>query len=200
MTVKFIEYGLSKYPIALLDMEIACESIVHGGKECVFITEHEPLYSAGKSFENKDFLTKLNFPIYYPKRGGRVTVHSPGQIVLYPIINLRKRNLNVSEYVKILENWIIEVLATFQITSRLSDDGIGVWVNDAKIGFIGIRIEKGVSSHGLCLNVSNDLSMFKAIAPCGISGLRITSINNEVSKNKVTIARVAKAFIETSPF
>lgn len=199
MTVKFIIQGITKYPISLIDMEIAKEFVHQGADECVFITQHESLYSAGKSFEKSDFILKPKFPIYFPKRGGRVTVHSPGQLVIYPIINLKKRNLNVSSYVEILQNWIIHSLKEFEINAELSKDGIGVWLNKAKIGFVGIRIEHGISIHGLCLNVSNDISMFNSIIPCGINGVKISSLEKSQNK-KFCLSDVANAFIKTSPF
>lgn len=199
MSIRFVNLGLTKYPIAMLEMDIALDQVKNGGEECVLITEHESLYSAGKSFELKDFITKPRFPIYFPKRGGRVTVHSPDQLVIYPIVNLKKRNLNVSSYVELLEFWIIDVLAKFGIEGTLSSEGIGVWVKNAKVGFIGIRVEHGITSHGLCLNVSNDLTMFNSIVPCGIDGLSITSL--EKAKNeRIEMQRVIEAFIATTPF
>lgn len=198
MTVRFINLGITKYPLALLEMEIAHDNVQHGSSECVFITEHEALYSAGKSFEPKDFLITPKYPVYFPKRGGRVTVHSPGQLVIYPIINLMKRNLNVHGYVETLERWIIRSLKSFGIIAELSDEGVGVWVNGSKVGFIGVRIEHGVSSHGLCLNVSNDLSMFKAIVPCGIQGVKITSLNTIFPG--IQMQDVITAFIDNCPF
>lgn len=199
MSIRFINLSLTKYPIAMLEMDIALDQVKNGGEECVLITEHNALYSAGKSFELKDFITKPHFPVYFPKRGGRVTVHSPGQLVIYPIVNLKKRNLNVSSYVELLEFWIIDVLAKFGIKGELSSKGIGIWIENAKVGFIGIRIEHGITSHGLCLNISNDLTMFNSIIPCGIDGLSITSL--EKAKNeRIEMQRVIEAFIAATPF
>lgn len=198
MSVRFINLGLTKYPIALIDMEIAKENVLAGSSECVFITEHEPLYSAGKSFESTDFLVVPRYPVYFPKRGGRVTVHAPGQLVIYPIINLKKRNLNVHSYIEILESWIIQSLGNIGVNAELSDDGVGVWASGSKIGFIGVRIEHGVTSHGLCLNVSNDLSMFRAIIPCGINGVTITSLKQ--LGTRCNMSDVVSSFIQTSPF
>lgn len=198
--MKFIKYeGVTNYSISLIDMEIAHENVLSGEEECVFILEHESLYSAGKSFEIDDFLLTDNIPIYYPKRGGRVTIHSPGQIVLYPIINLKNRNINVGSYVKILENWMISVLSKFNIDSYLSEEGVGIWANGSKIGFVGIRIEKGVSTHGLCLNISNNLDLFKTIVPCGINNVHITSME-KILNQQIKTDDVANKFIETSPF
>ncbi len=198
MPIRFINLGITKYPIVLIDMEIAQESVAHGADECIFITEHEALYSAGKSFELRDFIMNPKYPVYFPKRGGRVTVHSPGQLVIYPVINLKKRNLNVHEYVELLESWIMKSLNELNINSHLSEKGVGVWVDDCKIGFIGIRIEHGITTHGLCLNVSNDLAMFNAIVPCGINGVKITSIE-KLNKN-IKMIDVSAAFKTTCPF
>lgn len=142
--MKFIiPEDITAYSISLIDMDIAHEKVLSGQEESVFIVEHQGVYSAGKSFEFSDFRQQCEYPIYYTKRGGRVTVHNMGQVVVYPILNLKKRNINVSSYVLMLEQWMIKVLSRFGITASLSDDGIGVWVNGAKIGFVGIRIEKG---------------------------------------------------------
>ncbi len=199
MSVKFINLGLTKYPIAMLEMEIAFENVNNGNEECVFITEHEALYSAGKSFERSDFIIAPKFPIYFPKRGGRVTIHAPGQLVIYPIINLKRRNLNVSSYIKILEIWIIDALKEMNIESNLSTEGIGVWIRDSKIGFIGVRIEHGITTHGLCLNVSNDLTMFNYIIPCGIQNLKVTSLEKLQNKT-INMEHVINSFIKTNPF
>ncbi len=180
--MRFIDLGLTKYPVALLEMDIAVDNVLNGKDECIFFTQHEAIYSAGKSFKKTDFLKTPNLPIYYPNRGGRITVHSPGQLVIYPIINLKKRNINIHEYVVMLEKWIIDVLKDFGITGTTSDKGVGVWVKtpshgDAKIGFIGIHVTHGVTSHGLCFNVYNDLSPFRSILPCGLENLQTVSLS-----------------------
>ncbi|MDR3030831.1 MAG: lipoyl(octanoyl) transferase LipB, partial [Holosporales bacterium] len=149
-------------------MDIAYEAGLNFGEESVFFVEHEGIYSAGKSFKAEEFLTLPQLPIYFPNRGGKITVHSRGQIVIYPIINLRKRNLNISEFIGILEKWIIDTLLDFGVYANLSTDERGVWISDEKIGFIGVSVIKGVSKHGLCLNISNDLKYFNSIIPCGI--------------------------------
>lgn len=198
--MKFIcNNGITSYAISLIDMEIAQENVSNEKEECVMIVEHEGIYSAGKSFKSKDFIGMYKYPVYYSNRGGRVTVHNPGQIVVYPIINLRKRGITVNFYVEILENWMINVLEKLGIKANLSDDGIGVWVQNSKIGFIGIRVQHGVSSHGLCLNVNNDLTPFNNIVPCGIQNLSVTSVSKVLMKN-VDIDKITNIFIDTCPF
>ncbi|MDR3224563.1 MAG: lipoyl(octanoyl) transferase LipB [Holosporales bacterium] len=198
MCIRFIKYGFSKYSIALLDMEMAHEAIVNGADECIFITEHDALYSAGKSFEPKDFVEIPDAPIYYPNRGGRVTVHAPGQLVVYPIINLRKHKINISKYVCILENLIISILKKFNICGIITDKGKGVWVDNCKIGFIGIGVKSGVTSHGFCINISNDLNMFNKIIPCGIDEVKITSIS-EILGCQVNMDCVIQHLLECLP-
>ncbi len=196
--MRFIDLGLTKYPIALLEMNIAVENVSKGGEECIFFTQHEALYSAGKSFQSQDFLNHPKIPVYYPNRGGKITVHSPGQLVIYPIINLKSRNINIHDYVVMLENWIIAVLKDCGIAGKTSDKGIGVWIDDpkigeAKIGFIGIHIAHGVTSHGLCLNISNDLSFFQDIVPCGLSDSQISSLSS--LGISISISRIRTFFI-----
>ncbi len=191
--MRFIRSGLTRYPISLIDMEIAHEGVKDGKEESIFIVEHEALYSAGKSFEASDFLKAPKAPIYFPSRGGRITVHSEGQIVIYPILDLFKRNLNVSQYVALLEQWIIDVLMGFGIKSERSEKGIGVFVNNQKIGFVGIKISRGITLHGLCLNVSNDLKLFEYILPCGLQNTPITSISKLLGHH-VEISDVADMF------
>lgn len=201
--MKFINLGLTKYPVALLEMDIAVENVQNGEEECVFFTEHEALYSAGKSYRPEEFIQPPKLPVYYPNRGGKITVHSPGQLVIYPIVNLKKRNLNIHEYVTILEKWIIDVLYEFGITGKTSDKGVGVWVEDprlgdAKIGFIGIHVSHGVTSHGLCFNVSNELSLFVSVEPCGLSDEKVLSLSTlDISSS---IRDVMAFFIFHSPW
>ncbi|MDR0552787.1 MAG: lipoyl(octanoyl) transferase LipB [Holosporales bacterium] len=177
------------------------------GFECVFMVEHEGVVSAGRSFEDSDFL-KTHEKVYHSSRGGRVTIHNPGQLIVYPVINLRERNINVGTYVDILEKWIIDSLKEFGIIGSRSSDGRGVWVSDntpggfsdgMKIGFVGIKIENGIAYHGLCVNVNNDLSPFKNIIPCGIQNISITSIS-EMLKTKVSVSKAKAAFTKTCPF
>jgi lipoyl(octanoyl) transferase len=177
-------------------MEIARDSEY----ESIFMVEHEGIISAGMSFEDSDFLKIPNEKIYYSARGGRITIHNPGQLVIYPIINLKRRNMDVSSYVHTLEEWIIDSLKPFGITGERSANGRGIWVSPhGKIGFIGIKIGKGIAYHGLCINVNNDLAPFKNIVPCGIRDASITSIS--IARGKQTaVEDVRTEFIRTCPF
>jgi lipoyl(octanoyl) transferase len=199
----FTLYGITRYSIALMDMEILTEGVMNGQEERIIITEHDAVYTAGKSFESNDFL-KDCYPLYYTKRGGRVTVHSTGQIVVYPIIDLERRQLGVGDYVALLEEWIINVLDKFSVNAFRSDRGIGIWTQEGnrtglmKIGFIGIRIVKGIASHGFCININNDLGLFDAIIPCGIDNVGITSLKS-ILGYEIEMEDVITAIVQTCP-
>ena len=198
MALHFIYSGVTKYPLSLIDMEIAVETALNSNEEFIFFTEHETLYSAGKSYEKSDFLQTPKHPVYYPNRGGRITIHSPGQLVIYPVINLVNRNLNIHDFVSILELWIINSLNDFGIVGHTSDQGVGVWVDNAKIGFIGIHVTHGVSSHGLCVNVANDVSLFDIVVPCGLHNLVVSSISK--FRSSIAFEFVVSSFIVHCPF
>jgi lipoyl(octanoyl) transferase len=180
-------------------MDIAVDSVSKGAEECVFLQEYEEVYTIGKSVKYQDFADYTNFAAYYIGRGGKITVHSIGQLVIYPIINLKIRDIDVFQFIWLLEQWMINVLATIRVKACKSELGRGVWVADAKIGFVGVKIIKGVSSHGLCLNVFNDLSLFSKIVPCGIKDLKVTSIKKELSK-QIEMSEIKNLFIKHCPF
>jgi lipoyl(octanoyl) transferase len=181
-------------------MQIAVENVFTGAEEVIFITEHPGIYTAGKSFEQSDFLNKSSdFRIYYPNRGGRITIHSPGQIVIYPIINLKERRIGVIDYVRELENWIIRILDAFAVHSFKISDEIGIWTSAGKIGFIGVRIEKGISSHGFCININNELRSFENILPCGLINAKITSLS-EILGREIQTQDLSEIIIKHCPF
>ena len=128
--------------------------------------------------------------------GGDITYHGPGQLVGYPIINLRKHGVGVKNYVATLEQSIINALATFKILAYQIEGLTGIWVgqkgSERKIGAIGIRVRNGVSMHGFALNVTTDLSYFQHIVPCGITDKDVTSIHKEIGSG--TITEFADAF------
>lgn len=199
MTTKIFPFKPSKYIFSLIEMDMAFEEASENNQESIFFTEHEGIYSAGRSFLSSDFLAKPKLPVYFPNRGGKITVHSKGQLVVYPILSLKNRNLNVSDFVWMLEKWMIVVLEKFGIKAETSEKGRGVFVQGRKIGFVGINISKGISRHGLCLNISNDLSFFDAIVPCGLKNIKITSISRELSAAP-TLEEAATVFKELCPF
>ena len=186
-----IEWQLSQaragYRDAIAGMEARVEAIARGeAPELVWLLEHPALITAGTSAGEGELLVSDRFPVFETGRGGRYTYHGPGQRVGYVMLDLKARGGDVRKFVHDLEEWLIRTLAVFGVTAGRRDGRIGVWVErpdkgegfEDKIAALGIRVRKGVTFHGVSLNVSPDLSHFSAIMPCGISEQRygITSL------------------------
>jgi len=137
-------------------------------KEVVWFCEHQPIYTTGKRGINNS-LNTLNAPLITTERGGETTFHGPGQLMMYPIINLQHHHLSVREYIGILEQSCIDLLATYHIQAKRDCALPGVWLHHEKIAALGIRIRQKVTSHGIALNVCTDLKWFDNINPCGTS-------------------------------
>jgi lipoyl(octanoyl) transferase len=175
------------YEPALVDMEAHVEAIARGeAPELVWLLEHPALITAGTSAGEGELLVSDRFPVFKTGRGGRYTYHGPGQRVGYVMLDLKARGGDVRKFVHDLEEWLIRTLAAFGVTAGRREGRIGVWVErpdkgdgfEDKIAALGIRVRKGVTFHGVSLNVAPDLSHFSAIMPCGISEQRygVTSL------------------------
>lgn len=171
------------YPDALAFMEARAARIADGeATEAVWLLEHPPLYTAGTSAKEADLIDAGGFPVYPTGRGGQYTYHGPGQRVGYTMLDVKARGGDIRRFVRDLEEWLIRALARFDITGERRDGRVGIWVADAatgaenKIAALGIRIRRGVSFHGVSLNVAPDLSHFAGIVPCGISKHGVTSL------------------------
>ena len=183
-------------------LERRVQDVLFGKKEeLLWILEHKTVYTAGTSAKEKDLIDK-NLPIFKTKRGGKYTVHSPGQKVIYFVLNLNKRKKDIRKLINNIENCIMEILQEFKIKSYPDRNNIGIWVkkgnNSMKIAAIGIRVKKWIAYHGFALNVSNDLTKFKKIVPCGIKDKGITSLKNMGIKNYENIDEViTRKFLNT---
>lgn len=173
-----ISTTLVAYEAALAGMEARVEQIARGeAPELVWLLEHPPLITAGTSAGEGELLSSGRFPVFKTGRGGRYTYHGPGQRVGYVMLDLKARGGDVRRFVHDLEEWLIRTLAAFNVTAGRRDGRIGVWVArpdkgegyEDKIAALGIRVRKGVTFHGVSLNVAPELSHFSAIMPCGIS-------------------------------
>ena len=193
-----IEVKSSVKPIDYLESIKILEKRVHDvflGKkdEFLWILEHNSVYTAGTSSNRKDLLDK-NTPIIKTNRGGKYTCHSPGQKVVYFVLNLNKREKDIRKLVSKIENCIIQTLKEYQVESYNDSKNIGIWVdkqkNSKKIAAIGIRVKKWVAYHGFSLNVCNDLSKYKGIIPCGIKDRGITSLRDMGIKNYSNIEEI----------
>ena len=182
--------GLTDYADAVRVMEARVDAISAGdADELIWLVEHPPLYTAGTSAKRDDLLDPDRFPVYDSKRGGQYTYHGPGQRVVYVMLDLNKRGRDIRQFVKSLETWVIETLATFNVKGEIREGRVGVWVErpekpapitggvaEDKIAAIGIRLKKWVSYHGISINVDPHLDHFDGIVPCGISTFGVTSL------------------------
>jgi lipoyl(octanoyl) transferase len=177
-----ISPGLTGYAHAVEAMEARAEAIRAGtASEQIWLVEHAPLYTAGTSAHRDELVAPDRFPVHQAARGGRYTYHGPGQRVVYVMLDLKSRGGDVRAFVHALEAWVIGTLARFGLTGEIRDGRVGVWVphpkwGEAKIAAIGIRLRRGVSFHGISINVNPDLEHFSGIIPCGISEFGVTSL------------------------
>lgn len=140
----------------------------------LWIVEHPPVYTLGQAGKPEHVLQDIGIPIVKIDRGGQVTYHGPGQVVIYLLLDLSRLKIKVRELVTAIEQAIIDYLATLNIPAERRAGAPGVYVGDAKIAALGLKIKNGCSYHGLSLNVDMDLSPFAAINPCGYAGLKVT--------------------------
>ncbi len=142
----------------------------------IWALQHPPVFTQGQNGKPEHLLNPGNIPVIQVDRGGQVTYHGPGQLVIYPLVDLRRKKLNVREMVTILEKSVIELLAEYHITALAKCEAPGVYVDEKKICSVGLRIRKGCSFHGLAFNVCMDLEPFSRINPCGYARLQMTQL------------------------
>ncbi len=176
-----ISDSLVPYEQALTEMEARVAAIREGSaSELIWLLEHPPLYTAGTSAEEQDLVAPDKFPVYNAGRGGQYTYHGPGQRIAYVMLDLKKRGSDIRRFVEDMENWVIDVLAQYQIKGEKREGRVGVWVQQGlkedKIAAIGVRVRKWVSFHGISINVEPDLTHYDGIIPCGISEHGVTSL------------------------
>ena len=147
------------------------------------MVEHEPVYTLGKNADPNHLLQSRDksINVYNIERGGDITFHGPGQLVVYPILNLAHYKKSISWYMRSLEQLIINVLEKFEIKGNRVKDYTGVWVGDKKIAAQGVRLSRWVTMHGFSINVNTDLSFYDGIIPCGIFDHGVTSIEKELN-------------------
>ena len=156
----------------------------------LWVCEHPQVFTLGQAGRQEHIHNVGNIPIVQSDRGGQVTYHGPGQIVIYTLIDLRRRRLGIRDMVMLVENAVIDVLKTQDVSAKARRDVPGVYVNGAKIAALGLRVRKGCTYHGLALNVDNDLTPYAGIDPCGYQGLEVTSMKKlGCSRPKNAVAR-----------
>lgn len=195
--MKIIDLGLSNYSDCYrFQRRLLNEIKTNGAEDHIIVTEHFPVMTIGRIGSRKnlrvseDFLLSRNIEVLEVDRGGDITYHGPGQIVVYPIIDLKKQKRDLHKYLRLLENVAIALLQEYSIRGYRVEGRTGVWTDSGKIASIGIGVSSWVTYHGLALNVDCDLIPFRWINPCGFKDIKITSMK------KLTTTKIHKALIK----
>jgi len=161
----------------------------------ILLLEHEPVYTIGRTPDKSSLLgaAHLPHPLFGINRGGQATYHGPGQLMAYPIIDLRRCGQDLHRYLRWLEQTLIEFLATYDLSATQREGLTGVWIANRKIASIGVGVRHWITMHGFALNVYGDLSPFGHIVPCGISNVTMTSMEKETGKS-VAVVDIARTF------
>ena len=185
------------YKKSMFILEKRVEDVQKGlKKEFLWILEHPTTYTGGIRSSDNEILDK-KIKIIKTNRGGKITLHNPGQKIIYFVINLNKRKKDIRLFIKTIEKSIIELLKIYKINANSDRNNIGIWVKSKKISAIGIRIKKWIAYHGCSININNDLSYYKKIIPCGLSNKKITSFEDLGVKKIVNLnENIEKIFIK----
>lgn len=159
----------------------------------LWVVEHSPVFTLGQAGKREHILRESDIPIVKSDRGGQVTYHGPGQLVIYLLLDLRRKSLGVRDLVSGIENAIINLLKAWGIAAEARKDAPGVYIERRKIAALGLRVRRGRSYHGLSLNVAMDLTPFEAINPCGYEGLEVTQLR-EFGVDE-TVSAVAQSLV-----
>ena len=196
-----IEIKISKkrlsYKKAMLYLNKRVDEVKLGqNKELIWILEHPTTFTAGVSYNKKDIIDK-KIRIIKTNRGGKITLHNPNQTIVYFVINLNNRKKDIRKLISAIENSIIEFLRIFKINAKKDLKNIGIWVKNRKIAAIGLRVSRWVAFHGCSINISNNLSEYLKIIPCGLDNKKVTSIYNEKNINPINYKKkLANIFIK----
>ena len=166
--------GLVEYLPTWQAMKKFTEERTADTRDEIWLVQHPPTFTQGLAGLPEHLLQSTGIPVIRIDRGGQITYHGPGQIVAYLLLDLRRWKLTVRELVSVMEQAVIDLLADYDIKAKSRSDAPGVYVNDAKIASLGLKIKHGCCYHGLALNVDMNLSPYKLINPCGYAGLRVT--------------------------
>ena len=189
-----IEYFLDKktidYPDSIEFMEKKVEDIHKDNcKEFLWFLEHDNIYTAGTSAKQKDLINSNKFKVYKSSRGGQYTYHGPGQRVVYLMLNLRKKGYDIRKFISLIEEWIIKSLKDIDVNAVNDKNHVGIWIKDKnslkKISSIGLRVRRGITFHGISINLNPNLENFKGINPCGNDPKNVTSLEEIGLKNKI---------------
>ena len=175
------DLGLVEYQPTLEAMRTLTAERDAGTPDEIWLLQHQPVFTQGQAGKAEHILAAGDIPVIQVERGGQVTYHGPGQLVAYLMLDLRRLGLGVRELVTAMEQSLVDLLASYGVQAAPRADAPGVYVGEAKIASLGLRVRRGCSFHGLALNVDMDMEPFGRINPCGYSGLQMTQLSEQVS-------------------
>ena len=197
-----IEFKISKNPInykkALQLLEKRVNHVKEGGRELVWFLEHPKTYTAGIRSKKEEILDE-SINVIKTNRGGKITLHNPGQQIVYFVINLNERKKDIRNLIRQIESVIIKFLKIYRIKSYADKKDIGIWVKRKKIAAIGIRVSRWVAYHGFSININNNLDDYKKIVPCGLNNEKITSFKREGKKSLNINKNLKNIFLKNLP-
>ena len=180
MSLIIRELGLRPYQQVWHDMQLFTDQRSDSTEDELWLLQHPSVYTLGKNGKPEHILDSGHIPVVKSDRGGQVTYHGPGQVIVYTLLDLKRMRIGVRELVTRIENSVIQLLADYDISANARKDAPGVYVDGRKIAALGLRVRKGLSFHGLALNVDMDLEPFARINPCGYEGLEVTQLSELV--------------------
>jgi len=190
MNIKVKDLGVMGYRHAHeLQLQCVQDQLAEKAGEQILLLEHPPVFTLGSSGKQDSLLKSAKdilgrgAEIVHTERGGDITYHGPGQLVVYPIVNLRRRKLTVTSFIEMLEEMMLLTVADAGVSANRDSRNRGIWVGNNKVGSVGIRVRHGISFHGLSLNVNLSLEPFGWIRPCGLFGVGVTSLEKELGRD-----------------
>jgi len=187
--IKIREKGLQDYVKTWEEMKSFTENRNSDTPDELWTLEHNSVFTQGLSGKPEHLLKATQIPIIQSDRGGQISYHAPGQLIIYCLIDIKRLGIGIKKMVTIIEQSLIELLSSYDITAHTLKGAPGVYVNDSKIAALGLKVKQGRTYHGLSLNIDMDLSPYKLINPCGYSDLKVTKMHN-LTDNTLSISDI----------
>jgi len=178
LIIQIRDLGLRDYEPVWRDMQSFTNSRDPGTADEIWFLEHQPVFTLGQAGRPEHLLNPGDIPVIKVDRGGQVTYHGPGQLVVYLLLDLRRRKMGIRPLVTLMEQSIVDLLGEYHISASARPDAPGVYAGGRKVASVGLRVRRGCSFHGLSLNIDMDLEPFERINPCGYPGLEVTQLRD----------------------
>lgn len=196
--IEIKQLGLADYEIVWQSMQEFTKTRDSNTSDEIWIVEHPPVFTLGRNGKPEHILQASDIPIVKVDRGGQVTYHGPGQIVIYLLLDLHRRNLGIRELVTLIENCIVKLLKQYNVMANSDPKAPGVYVDGKKVAALGLRVSKGRTTHGLSLNVDMDMAPFSYINPCGYEGLEVIQTSTlGINDDMATISSKLQLLLES---